>query len=225
MSSSQNKHGSKTGNREERRRGRGHLAVWIISGGFVLVGLAILSGGMWVKVKAGLAQVLLERAFEQPEEASARPWPWADIEPVARLAAPQLGKSSIVLSGVSGEALAFGPGHLPGTALPGERGTVVYSAHRDTHFSWIGDLRPGDVVEVETREGDRVSYSMRRFWVAPWDSPGIDASSDEHLIALTTCWPLDATGPTRLRYVAEGVRLPDATEAAASAPQDPNNGI
>ncbi|WP_163583610.1 sortase domain-bontaining protein, partial [Klebsiella pneumoniae] len=65
-------------------------------------------------------------------------------EPVARLSF--LGHGSIALRGGSGQALAFGPGHLDGTPEPGEPGTAVYAAHRDTHFAGLGGLRPGDAV-------------------------------------------------------------------------------
>ncbi|MGB7335160.1 MAG: class D sortase, partial [Salaquimonas sp.] len=117
------------------------------------------------------------------------------------------GKSNIVLNNASGEALAFGPGHLPDTPLPGERGTSVFSAHRDTHFVWLGDLKKGDLVDVENRDGTKVSYVIRRAWVAQADAPGINADSDEHLIALTTCWPLNGTMRSKWRYIVEGIKV------------------
>ena len=56
----------------------------------------------------------------------------------------------MVLAGASGRTLAFGPGHVDGTPLPGEHGNAVVSGHRDTHFAFLRDLRCGDVLEVQT---------------------------------------------------------------------------
>ena len=65
----------------------------------------------------------------------------ADIPPgtpVARLVIPRLGLDEIVLEGVDGNSLNAGPGHLTGSAFPGERGNSVISAHRDRHFARLG---------------------------------------------------------------------------------------
>ena len=53
-----------------------------------LAGIGLAAQAAWIPAKAALAQVLLERAFARTltEGRSARPWPWADTEPVARLA-------------------------------------------------------------------------------------------------------------------------------------------
>lgn len=170
-----------------------------------LAGAGFLADGLWIKGKAVVAQVLLNQAFLSPEAGPQKPWAWADIRPIARVVAPRLKQSNVVLDATSGEALAFGPGHLPGTPLPGERGTSVISAHRDTHFAWLGDLQNGDLVTVERRDGSKIHYTIRRAWIARFDAPGINADSDEHLIALTTCWPLDGSSRGPLRYVVEGV--------------------
>ncbi len=179
-----------------------------------LAGVVLVADGVWIKAKAVVAQVLLDKAFLSSGERPQKPWAWADMEPVARISAPRLGKSNIALNNTSGEALAFGPGHLPGTPMPGERGTSVFSAHRDTHFVWLGDLRQGDLIEVERKDGRKISYSVRRSWVAKANASGIDAGSDEHLIALTTCWPLDGTIRGEWRYIVEGVELEHKTPDA-----------
>src|SRR5829696_134906 len=102
-------------------------------------GLVLFGQGLWLQAKAVLGQILLERAFAKTLATGqdVKPWPWADTWPVARVEAPRLGKSAIVLHGSSGQALAFGPGHIEGTPQPGEPGTAVLSAHRDTHFAFL----------------------------------------------------------------------------------------
>ena len=80
--------------------------------------------GVWIHAKAALAQVLLARAWAQSDHGRRiqRPWPWADMAPIARLSVPRLHQDLIVLDGDNGQALAFGPGWTPGSAGPASRG-------------------------------------------------------------------------------------------------------
>lgn len=105
----------------------------------LFAGLGLAVEAAWIPLKAAVAQALLERAFARTlaEGRPVRPWPSADTEPVARLSLA--GRSFVVLRGGSGQALAFGPGHLDGTPEPGKPGTAVFAAHRDTQFAvWAG---------------------------------------------------------------------------------------
>ena len=54
-----------------------------------LAGAIQAASAAWTPVKAVAAQVLLERAFEQSviDGQPVRPWPWADMAPLARLMA------------------------------------------------------------------------------------------------------------------------------------------
>lgn len=168
-----------------------------------LLGIAFIGKGVYIHAKAGLAQILLEQAFAE-SLASGRPvkaWPWADTWPVARLDVPRLGASAIILKGGSGEALAFGPGHLDGTPVPGARGVSVISAHRDTHFGFLGDLRAGDDLRLTRADGVIVWFRITGTEVVPWNASGIDPDADGYGLALTTCWPLDAVTQGDLRYV------------------------
>ena len=63
-----------------------------------------------------------------------KPWGWADMHPVGHISIPSVGLSSIVLDNISGEALAFGPGHLSNSATPGKSGNIVIAGHRDSFF-------------------------------------------------------------------------------------------
>ena len=172
-----------------------------------LTGMWFVADGLWIKGKAAIAQVMLDRGFLSASVEDQKPWSWADISPIAKVSAPRLQQSNIVLNNTSGEALAFGPGHLANTPLPGERGTAVFSAHRDTHFRWIGELRKGDEILVKRKDGKTIAYEVRRAWIAKAGSSGINADSDQHLIALTTCWPLNGTQRSDWRYIVEGVEV------------------
>ena len=104
-----------------------------------------------------------------------------------------------VVEGVTTEALKKGPGHMPGTALPGEVGNVVLSGHRTTYgapFADVGELVPGDAVVLETADGWHV-YRVRDLEVVPPTAvevtlpvprqPGV--APTERLLTLTTCHP------------------------------------
>jgi sortase A len=178
-------------------------------------GLVLLGQGLWIHAKAMLAQVLLERAFTATLASGqvVKPWPWADTWPIARLEVPRLGKSAIVLHGSSGQALAFGPGHVERTPDVGERGTAVYSAHRDTHFAFVGDIRIGD--EIRMTRGDRATFRYRvtGMSVVRWDQSGIDAGAEGRQLILSTCWPLDAKFSGSLRYLVHAEIATDATSS------------
>ena len=82
-----------------------------------LIGLILFGQGAYIHAKARLAQVLLEQAFEKTivTGRETKPWSWADTWPVARIEVKRIHASAIVLAGSSGQALAFGPGHVEGT--------------------------------------------------------------------------------------------------------------
>lgn len=167
------------------------------------VGLALCAQGLWIPAKAALAQGLLDRAFERSVAMGqpVKPWPWADTWPVARVTVPRLGRAVIVLDGASGQALAFGPGHVAGTPNAGDRGTAVYAAHRDTHFAWLGQVKAGDEIEVERIDGRQVRFRVVGAQVVRWDASGVDPHGPGRALALATCWPLDAKTRGPLRYL------------------------
>lgn len=167
------------------------------------LGLLLVVQGGWVHAKAALAQVLLERAFARSVETGRpeRPWPWADTWPEARIEIPRLGLSQVVLAGDSGQALAFGPGHLPGTPEAGEDGMAVYAAHRDTHFRGLGGIAAGDTIRVVRRDGQAFAFRVTGTEVVRWDASGLDPRQPGRRLVLATCWPLDAVTPGPLRYL------------------------
>jgi len=168
-----------------------------------LLGLVLVGQGIWIHAKAALAQVLLERAFAQSLATGrpVKPWSWADTWPVARIEVPRLGKSAIVLHGSSGQALAFGPGHLELSPPAGEAGTAIYAAHRDTHFAFLGDVRIGDEIRVTRQDGVQFRFRVTDSAVVRWDASGIDPLAPGRHLVLATCWPLNAATQGPLRYV------------------------
>jgi sortase A len=174
------------------------LALALLLSGCVLVGQAID-----IHAKALLAQILLERAFAQTLATGhdVKPWSWADTWPVARVSVPRLKASAIVLAGASGQALAFGPGQVERTPEAGELGTAIYSAHRDTHFAFLGEVTIGDEIQVIRRDGREFRFRVTGTSIVHWDASGIDPAAAGRRLALVTCWPLNAKFSGPLRYV------------------------
>jgi sortase A len=177
-----------------------------------LAGLGLIGQGAWIHAKAMVAQVLLERAFTETVKTghTVKPWAWADTWPVARIEVPRIGASAIVLAGSSGHALAFGPGQVELSSEAGEAGVAVYSAHRDTHFRFLKDMKIGDVVSVTRRDGRMFLYRVTHTSVVRFDENGIDPRADGHQLVLSTCWPFDAATPGPMRYLVHAELLDES---------------
>lgn len=175
----------------------------ILLAALCLAGVADIGRGLYVPAKAVAAQVLLERAFARSlaDHRPRRPWPWADMTPLARLSVERLGVTRMVLDSGSGQALAFGPTLLPGGAAPGQPGTAVIAAHRDTHFRFLRELHKGDVVTLETRAGLKRRYRVTGTDVVRWDRYAVPDSASGERLDLTTCFPFDAIRRGPWRYV------------------------
>lgn len=168
-----------------------------------LVGTILFGDGAYIHAKAWLAQILLERAFDRSVATGqpVKPWSWADTWPVARIEVKRIGASAIVLEGTSGQALAFGPGHLHQTVDAGERGVAIYAGHRDTHFRFLRDVAIGDVIEVARSDGKRFRYRADSSAVVRFDASGLDAAAEGFELVLATCWPFDAVTSGPERYI------------------------
>jgi sortase A len=172
----------------------------------LLIGTVLVLRALYIPAKGALAQVLLERAFARakPGEAAPKPWPWADMVPIARLEIPRLDRAAIVLEGASGQAMAFGPGHMPNTPPVGAPGTAVIAAHRDTQFAFLGALKPGDLIMVMTTEGRHLRFRVSESRIVPADASGLDPAdggASGTRLALVTCYPFTGVLHSPLRYV------------------------
>lgn len=211
------------GDASRRARARHLVRHFAAVFGAVLAVVGFAQGG-WVEAKAALAQVLLNRAWDRTRATGEpeRPWPWADTVPVARLQVPRLDVAQIVLSGSGGRSLSFGPSMSGAGALPGEPGTVVISAHRDTHFGFLRELLVGDHIWLDTGTAQH-AYVIVAFRVVDARREGIAVDGDDALLKLVTCYPFDAIDPGGpLRYVVSarlaGSERPTSWRSGAGRP-------
>jgi len=164
---------------------------------FLLAGAGLLLHGLWIPTKAQLAQILLNHSWQRAlaGEEKPLPWGWADTWPIARIRIPETGQSFVVLEGTSGESMAFGPGHMAGTAMPGERGNSVISAHRDTQFARLGELYRGNEIVVERADGEIVSYRVERQLIVHESDLSVIREEGDTRLTLLTCYPFDGLAP------------------------------
>ena len=195
---------------------KGGRTVWSLL--VIILGALIAGKGMYMGSKANIAQILLDRAWEDTVETGkpTRPWAWMDTLPVAKISVPTTGSSSIVLNTASGQALAFGPAHVPQTPLPGAPGISVIAAHKNTHFSFLKDLRTGDRIVVQGTDGNAYTFTMTGAEIVHKDHSGIPVQQDQNSspqIALVTCYPFNAVsfrGPMRYVVYAD-LETPEST--------------
>jgi LPXTG-site transpeptidase (sortase) family protein len=127
---------------------------------------------------------------------------------VGRLLIPAVQLDEVIAEGVGDDQLDAGPGHLPGSASPGEPGNAVISAHRDRHFHSLGRVVVGDTVITETRTSRTTWVIVNRSIVGRYE-PSLFPSEQPEL-TLTTCWPIRYIGPApdRLILTAKPIVVP-----------------
>ncbi|MEX2658057.1 MAG: class E sortase [Acidimicrobiales bacterium] len=147
-------------------------------------------------------------------------------EAIAIIRIPRIGVDKAVVEGVSVDALKKGPGHYPGTPLPGEPGNAAIAGHRTTYgapFGDLGELQEGDEILVTTREGE-FRYLVDRISIVSPSQVDVLDPSEEAKITLTTCHPKYSA---RERLIVTGVlagdpiSAPPTTEPDEPAPEEP----
>lgn len=181
-----------------RNRVRNGLSYLLLGGGAVL-----LFCGVRDVVQAHWGQYEAARVFAKPpradaDRAEARP---ESGDTVAKLIIPRLNVELYVVEGTDAADLRRGPGHLTGSAMPGERGNCVIAGHRDTHFRILQQIRSGDRVILETDKG-RFVYRVKHASVVPPTNTASLAPAPG-VLHLITCYPFYYVGLAPDRFVVE----------------------
>jgi len=160
--------------------------------------------GSYIYAKAYLAQYLISDAWEKTlaGEQQVKPWAWADTWPVAKLTAKKFDTELYVLAGDNGRTLAFGPGYRFGTVLPGEQGTSIISGHRDTHFSFLRNIKLKDKFEIQNKNGEIIKYRVSGTEIVSVDKVFSIEKNTKSKLTLVTCYPFDSViSGGKLRYI------------------------
>ena len=113
---------------------------------------------------------------------------------------PKIGLNVPMYEGIRLTTLDRGPGHWPGTAMPGQPGNVVVAGHRVSHakpFRQLDQLAPGDEVIFTTADG-RFVYTVTSTEIVSPDAIRIVNQTADRTATLFACHP---PGSTRERIV------------------------
>jgi sortase A len=124
---------------------------------------------------------------------------------IGKIAVPRLGLSVVIVEGTDKNMLRRGAGHIPGTAMPGQPGNAAVSAHRDTFFRPLRNIRLRDVVTVATPAGEFRYRVVSTRIVAPTDISVLAAGTGE-VLTLVTCYPFYYVGPAPKRFIVRAER-------------------
>lgn len=122
---------------------------------------------------------------------STPPPPAEDGESIAHLVIPKIGLDEYVVEGVGRTDLQKGPGHYPGTPMPGQEGNAAIAGHRTTYgqpFHNVDKLEEGDEILVTTLQGTFKYEVMETEIVSPSQVEVLD-DFDDNRLTLTSCHP------------------------------------
>jgi sortase A len=135
-----------------------------------------------------------------PEAVPADPRADVPLVQLGSIEIPKIGVDKPMFEGITLTTLDHGPGHWPGTAMPGQIGNVVIAGHRVSHdkpFRHLEQLEPGDDVIMTTDDG-RFVYKVTSTEVVYPDAVWIADQTADYTATLFACHP---AGSTRQRIV------------------------
>jgi sortase A len=138
-----------------------------------------------------------------PEAAPADPYENVPVVAIGEIEIPKIGLVHEIYEGVSLTVVNHGPGHWPGTPMPGGYGNMVFAGHRTTYdrpFRNIDQLVEGDPIIFRTDQGT-FTYRVTRSQVVHWDDVWIVDQHPGRTVTLFACHP---PGSAEFRYVVFG---------------------
>ena len=125
---------------------------------------------------------------------------------VGRIEIPRLGLSAIIMEGTSDAVLRHAVGHIESTALPGQPGNVGLSAHRDTFFRPLRNIRLNDVINLTTPFGE-YRYRVVSTKIVDPHEISVLADSKNDVLTLVTCYPFYFIGAAPNRFIVRAERI------------------
>ena len=175
-----------------------------------IFGFSLLANGFYMPAKAQLAQILISNSWysRTADNLPSKPWFWADFYAIATLEVVTLDVKVYVMQDASGEALAFGPGHLPLSNKPGGSGHVVIAGHRDSHFAFLENIQIDHEIELQNHQGSSARYRVVDLTVIDVNEEQLQLHQETDWLTLITCYPFNTlvpNGPLRLLVSAESI--------------------
>ncbi|MBI3948919.1 MAG: class D sortase [Acidobacteria bacterium] len=119
---------------------------------------------------------------------------------IGRIGVPRIGLSAIVVEGDDKATLGVAVGHIPSTALPGQRGNVGIAGHRDTFFRRLHKIRKNDVITLSTLSGS-YQYRVESIEVVEPSDTEVLKPTSQPTLTLVTCYPFSYVGSAPERFI------------------------
>ena len=148
----------------------------------------------------------LPRIAPPPAAPKPRPLPNGLI---GRIEIPRLNVAAVVREGVDAKTLRRAAGHVPGTALPGEDGSVALAAHRDSFFRGLRDVRKDDRIILTTTEGT-YEYAVRSTEIVTPEDVEVLEPRARREVTLITCYPFQYVGKAPKRFIVKAEQVDTA---------------
>jgi len=139
---------------------------------------------------------------------------------LGRLTIPRLQLTATVREGVSENTLSRALGHIPDTALPGQRGNVGVAGHRDTLFRELRNIQKNDLIRFETLHGTYLYQVDSTQIVKPEDVSVLNAKQYPEL-TLVTCYPFYYVGSAPDRFIVKARQVQDASKGEQLTKKSP----
>jgi sortase A len=111
---------------------------------------------------------------------------------IGRIAIPRIGASFDVVQGTDSSTLQKGPGHYPGTPLPGLGRTVAIAGHRTTYlapFRRVNELKPGDRIMLSMPYAT-FTYVVQKLQLVLPSALWVTGNVGYERLVLSACHPL-----------------------------------
>lgn len=170
----------------------------------ILVAMLLIIQSVWMPTKAWLSQQLIAYSWEQSQvtKQPSPPWPWADTTAIAKMNIARLNKSIVLLQGTNPTTLAFSAGVMHQYSTLNSNSPFVVAGHRDTHFSFLQDLKMKDVIALNDIHGTTQLYEVESIDVVDSNETPLLLAENNPSLLLITCYPFNAIrAGGSLRYV------------------------
>ncbi|MBM7653073.1 class D sortase [Neobacillus cucumis] len=178
----------------------------------ILIGLLLLGTSLWQSTQT---KIQTNHALEKAKKliSKKQSLPAAVNKKIEQSAPPKTGdtvgllkiskiKAELaIVEGTNPDDLKKGVGHYKGSYLPGDKGQIVLSGHRDTVFRKLGELKIGDQLIMEMPNGNFTYEITKTKIVKANDLSIITLQHKQEELILTTCYPFHYVGNAPKRYI------------------------
>ncbi|MEH7254118.1 class D sortase [Neobacillus niacini] len=185
------------------------LPLFIILAGLVVIGIGVwqivetkfLTDSSLKEAKEIVAQAESREFDEETPKRAEKNEPPNFGDTVGLLTIPKIKAELAIVEGTDPNDLKKGVGHYKGSYFPAENGQIVLSGHRDTVFRRLGELKTGDIFEIQMANG-KFKYELTETKIVDKDDRSIITlqNTKEELIVIT-CYPFRFVGDAPERYI------------------------